>query len=130
MIELRVLIADDDPAVRLLLEAMLEQVAVEGHNVTCEMYANGKQAYAAWHERPNAYALVISDGVMPGMLGVEFVKKIKEERPDQKIIFCSGTEGVQGKADASFQKPIKTDEFIKTAQKLLLDYTTILSDKP
>ena len=122
MIELRVLIADDEVLAQDLLEEVVKEAVPKGYTLVCERYANGREAYIAWCKKPKAYAFVVSDGNMPGMNGAEFVKKIKSEKPSQKVIFCSGTEDFQEQADANFAKPIDLSKMIAAMNRFFKDY--------
>jgi DNA-binding response OmpR family regulator len=68
---MRVLIADDEPISRRLLEAALQREAVEVVAV-----ADGEAAWAALQE-PGAPRLAILDWMMPGLDGVEVVRRLR-----------------------------------------------------
>jgi response regulator RpfG family c-di-GMP phosphodiesterase len=58
------------------------------------------------------YALVLSDLRMPGMNGYEFIKKIKEIKPEVKVFFITAFEI----EDIEFRRvlpSVKIDEFIQ-----------------
>ncbi len=66
----RVLVVDDDPATRSLLEALLQQDGLE-----TALAESGEQALEAVREfRPH---LVLLDLMMPGMTGFEVVRRLK-----------------------------------------------------
>src|SRR4051812_27971599 len=67
---MRVLIADDDPISRRLLERTLQQW---GYDVTTAR--DGNEAWKLYCERD--FPIVVSDWVMPGMDGNELVRKIR-----------------------------------------------------
>ncbi len=67
---MRVLIADDDPISRRLLHRTLTQW---GYEVT--EAGDGAEAWRIFEERD--FPLVISDWVMPGMDGLELVRRIR-----------------------------------------------------
>lgn len=66
------------------------------------------------HFRKNfgKYALVVSDLRMPVMNGCEFVKQIKEIKPQVKVFFISAFEidDIEFRSELPF---VKVDEFIK-----------------
>lgn len=67
---MHILIAEDDPSSRLLLEKML---AKQGHTtVTCE---NGLQALLVFQQKP--VRMIISDWMMPELDGIGLVTKIR-----------------------------------------------------
>jgi len=80
-----ILLVDDDPHVisigRELLESMGYQVAT-AHD--------GVQAIDIFTARENEIALVMMDVVMPAMGGVKAAEKIREIKPDVRILFCTG----------------------------------------
>lgn len=67
---LRILVADDHPANRRVLELMLSEVA----RVTC--VSDGREAVEAWASE--AFDLILMDIQMPGMDGLTAVKLIRE----------------------------------------------------
>lgn len=82
--KLCVLVVDDDPLVLMNTAAMLEDL---GHEVVEAI--SGEQALRVLR-RGNGIDLLITDHVMPGMMGAELVAAIRSERPDLPIILASG----------------------------------------
>jgi DNA-binding response OmpR family regulator len=79
----RILIIDDDLAVRDTLIAILEE---RGYEVITAV--NGQQGLAVFRrERPD---LLVTDIVMPVKEGLQTIREIREEWPDMKIIAISG----------------------------------------
>lgn len=71
----RILIADDEPLIRIDLKELLEEI---GHQVVAET-GDGKEALAMLDKaKPD---LVILDIKMPGMSGIEVARKISHEYP-------------------------------------------------
>lgn len=71
----RILIADDEPLIRIDLKELLEEI---GHEVVAET-GDGKEALALLNKvRPD---LVILDIKMPGMSGIEVARRIAHEYP-------------------------------------------------
>ncbi len=79
----RIVLAEDDPALRHYLTVALERA---GH----EVYAcyNGEKALAAVGTKD--YQLLISDIVMPGMDGITLARHTVTEAPETKIMFITG----------------------------------------
>jgi phosphoserine phosphatase RsbU/P len=75
---MRILISEDDLTARLMLTSVLEK---QGHQVT--VTTNGTEAWAAM-QRADAPSLAILDWVMPGLDGLEVVRRVRgRELPNQ-----------------------------------------------
>ncbi len=78
----KVMIVDDEDAIRLLYQEELEE---EGYDVI--VCANGQDALDKFKkEKP---ALVILDIAMPGMNGLEVLNKLKEMSSDTPVIMST-----------------------------------------
>ena len=78
----RILIVDDEESIHLLYREELEE---EGYEVHSAM--NGPEALELVEKiNPD---LVVLDINMPGMNGIEVLRKIKEKRPQLPVILCS-----------------------------------------
>ncbi len=80
----RILVVDDDPYVREILEDMLFFL---GHEVV--VFSQGKDALSFLKNSPNIDAAIL-DYSMPEMNGLELYRKIKEFYPGIRVIFSSG----------------------------------------
>jgi len=81
---IRVLIADDHPLVREGLKQLLAatgDIRVEGEA------ADGDQALA--RVKANDYDLVVLDMSMPGLSGIELIKRLRVERPRLRLLVLS-----------------------------------------
>jgi PAS domain S-box-containing protein len=83
--ELRILVVEDDPAVRILLEMILRQC---GHKLLSATTPDEAIKLANDHE--DAIDLMITDVVMPGMNGRELADRLCPTRPEMRVIFISG----------------------------------------
>lgn len=81
---LTILVVDDDPLVLDNTAALLEDL---GHRVTA--VDNGETALEALR-RGQAFDILITDQMMPGMTGTQLAKIVKAERPDLPILLVSG----------------------------------------
>ncbi len=53
--------------------------------------SNGEEAAAVWAESKGDIKLLFTDVVMPGgVTGKDLADSLREERPDLKVVFCSG----------------------------------------
>lgn len=94
-----ILVIDDEAGVRELLRDTLEPL---GHTIV--EASNGLMGVEAFKQAQ--FELVITDIIMPDQEGIETIQKIRQLRPDQKIIAMSGG----GRT--------KTVEFLQIASKL------------
>ena len=78
-----ILIIDDDKHIRDLLRKVLEGA---GYNVADA--PNGRIAMRMWREDPAD--LIITDILMPEQDGLEFIRELRRDVPDAKIIALSG----------------------------------------
>jgi DNA-binding NarL/FixJ family response regulator len=81
---IRVMLADDHTLVREGLKQLL--AAAEGIEVAAEA-ADGDQALAL--VRANDYDLAVLDLSMPGLAGLDLVKRVKQEKPRLKVLVLS-----------------------------------------
>lgn len=81
----RILLVDDEPAIRELGERVLER---EGFKVaTAE---SGERALEIFRERKNKFSIIVMDLSMPGMGGLACLKQILAIDPTAKVIIASG----------------------------------------
>jgi two-component system response regulator PilR (NtrC family) len=79
----KILVVDDDQGMREFMEIMLVQ---EGYDVT----SIGEPVKAIDLCRKNAFDLIITDLKMPKISGLDFLKVIKDQRPDAIVILITG----------------------------------------
>lgn len=109
----RILIAEDDPTSRKLLVAVLKKA---GHEVLETV--DGNEAFEVLR-KPDAPKLAILDWMMPGMDGLEVVRRIREietsEPPYILMLTAKGEKsdivaGLEGGADDYLAKPFDSGE--------------------
>ncbi len=120
--EIRILIADDDPAIRNLLTLELRD---EGYEVISA--ENGEQALTILGE--NQVDLIILDIMMPEKDGWEVCKAIRDREygTRQKIVMLTGRDTARDRmvgtgllgADEYVTKPFGTEELIEIIEKVL-----------
>ncbi len=95
----RILVVDDDLGMRDLLEIMLTQ---EGYEVAC----GGDPDKALQRVRKEQFDLVITDLKMPKMDGIEFLKQVKELKPETQVIlitaFASGNTALSAMKEGAY----------------------------
>jgi PAS domain S-box-containing protein len=113
----RILVVDDDPDVRGFIVASLEELGYE-----VAVAADGEAAVEQYHrEAPD---LIVLDYLMPGMSGAEVARKVREQRPEQPILFVSGyseTDAIRAAAPgaALLAKPFRADALGKAIRQVL-----------
>ncbi|MCB5253763.1 MAG: response regulator [Candidatus Cloacimonadaceae bacterium] len=116
----KILIVDDSIAIVNSLEAIL---GVSGYQV--ETAYNGSDALRKIHQ--NNYDLVICDIEMPGISGLEFLSRVREDFDDNlDVILMTGylehdyfIEAIRLGASDFIRKPIDTKQMINSIRELL-----------
>ncbi len=106
MSEKKVLIVDDSPEMRLLMERILMR---EGHSVIPA--TDGNQCLDALNNHPDI-ALVFLDLMMPNFSGFEVLEQLialRESRPELKVAVVSG---LKDKGDILRSLKLKADDYI------------------
>ncbi len=88
----RILIVDDEEPIRTLFASCL------GERYSCVTAADAQEALVLL--AADTFALVISDMQMPGLSGVELLRRITEQFPDTAVIMASGVDRTQRVLDA------------------------------
>ena len=117
----RIVLLDDDPFMLKLLTHMLAQVGYTGV-VACD---SGQQALTQVRDADQVVDLIFLDINMPGMDGVEFIRRLVECQYGGSVILVSGEnsrilESVEKLIEAHrlialgcLQKPVKADELAR-----------------
>jgi two-component system cell cycle sensor histidine kinase/response regulator CckA len=81
-----ILLVEDEPKVRRLTQAVLEQ-----HGYKVLTAANGDDALAVWKEHGERVELLLTDLVMPGgKAGQDVARQIQLDNPDVKVVYMTG----------------------------------------
>src|ERR1700738_727737 len=85
----RILVVDDDQALRSLIQELLEEEAYE-----VETAIDGLDALDHLDHQRNAYDVILLDGMMPRLNGLQFLQKVQEHEPTllRSIIALSADE--------------------------------------
>jgi DNA-binding response OmpR family regulator len=124
----KVIVIDDDPAVRGVLVAAFNRVGCE-----TRWAVDGRSGVRLFDAEPAH--LVVTDIVMPNQEGIETILQLKRrERPPQ-VIAISGGGRLGGQdfllwakhlgADAVLPKPFRTSQLIEVARDLLQSRTSV-----
>jgi two-component system, cell cycle sensor histidine kinase and response regulator CckA len=83
--EKNVLVVDDEPEIRKLVAAMVNQFGY-----TAMTADSGEHALTLFRKHPESFELLITDVVAPGMSGPMLADKLSTLRPDLKVLYISG----------------------------------------
>jgi PAS domain S-box-containing protein len=81
----RILLVDDEQALRRLVARTLERAGFE-----VAAYPNGRAAFSAFQRAPDAFDALITDETMPEMTGRELVTAVLALRPDLPVLLTTG----------------------------------------
>ena len=84
-----VLVVDDDPTQRRLMQA-----AAEKQGFRARVVDNGELALAEASDPRQGVDVVLLDLVMPGLSGMETLERLMERRPDLPVIVLTATGGI------------------------------------
>jgi two-component system NtrC family response regulator len=119
MMNRKILLADDDAALRRVIQFKLKQ---KGYDVTA--VEDGRAALASL--KASRYDLLLSDMKMPGMNGIELLEKARGVQPDLEVIlitaFAEISQAVQAVKLGAFDyltKPFEDDQLFVTIEKAL-----------
>jgi CheY-like chemotaxis protein len=116
---LDILLVDDNGIQAATRKAVLSRL---GRSVL--VAGNGVQALQMLDSATHPVGLVITDHLMPGMNGPEFVAELRERFPQLPVLVLSGlseAEEEYGELDVTFRmKPLPPDELIRLVRSLLV----------
>ena len=111
----RILLADDQQAVRQAIKYLLE---LDDHSVT--EARNGREAYDLF--RRSSFDLVITDYAMPEMAGNELANQIKRQMPSQPVLMITAYTGdniADNPVDALLNKPFTFQQLREAIARLV-----------
>lgn len=115
---MKILLLDDDID---CLDGLATALEPSGH--MCDSFTVPEKALDAYQQ--NQYDVVITDMKMPGMNGIEVLKKIRSLNPEARVIIVTGygdvetaIAAVNNKAYAFFGKPIDINDLMETLTKI------------
>ena len=117
----RILIAEDDPAVRTFVSRAL---TYRGFHVTA--VDDGTRALEMLESE--SFDLLVTDVVMPGLDGPGLIRRVRETHPDLKVIFISGytEETFRQRLDADVEvhflsKPFSLQQLAGKVKEVMLE---------
>ena len=134
MIAKPILIVDDEKNIRLTLSQALETLDAQ-----IDVAANGEEALTKLKEKE--FGLILLDIRMPGMDGMEVLRRVREIRPDIRVIIITAYGTVESAVEAMklgavdfLQKPFDPEEIRELVSRVmdrdkldehkLVDYTS------
>lgn len=110
-----ILVVDDQAALRELSGRALRR---SGYNVL--EAGSGPEALSVAERHPGDIHLLLTEVQLPGMNGVELVRRLRSARPGLKVLFTSGvTQHTQG--EAFIEKPFMVGPLRERVRELLED---------
>jgi CheY-like chemotaxis protein len=117
----RILCVDDDASVCETMSLILRLRGYETHSATSGIFA--LQAL-----RDSDFDLVITDLSMPGMDGIEFIRRLRKLKPSQRIIVVTGFPSVRTEGQAFklgtlnyIAKPVSSTRLLEVVEECLKD---------
>ncbi len=117
----RIVVAEDEPAVRTMVKRILES---NGYEVA--QFSNGREALAYCESPGVEIDLLLTDVVMPEMSGDELFVRLQQSRPGLDVLFMSGysetiIERQRSGAGVSdlIEKPFTSAELLKAVQSAM-----------
>ncbi len=117
----KILVVDDDQGMREMMEIMLQK---EGYDVT----SIGEPLKAIELCRKKDFDLVITDLKMPKVNGIEFLKTIKDQKPETIVIlitaYASGETAINAMKEGAYdyvEKGNSVDELKKVVRSALMN---------
>jgi PAS domain S-box-containing protein len=131
----RILVVEDDFAVRAITQYLLE---AQGYRVW--KAESAQEALQIWRAHAAEVDLLLSDLVMPGSLsGRELAERLRQEKPQLKVIFMSGYSPEAGGGNTDFvsrlnagflPKPCASRTILEAVRNCLDDHDTPKPGKP
>jgi PAS domain S-box-containing protein len=115
----RILVIDDEPHLREVITNLLK---LEGH-LTLGV-GSGMEGVEMF--RSEAFDVVITDLGMPDLTGLEVARKVREMRPEAKVILCTGWNAAVSRPEQEaagvhrlLEKPFRLDRLLHLVHELL-----------
>jgi len=113
-----ILVAEDEAVVRNLVRLMLSK---EGYAVLTAK--DGQEALELCEKFADPIHLLLTEVVMPRMTGLELAERVREQRPETKIMVMSGQTATtileKNTPDAFLSKPFVPPTLLQCVQRVL-----------
>jgi CheY-like chemotaxis protein len=115
-----ILLVDDDPIQVRIREAILRDA---GFRVTIAMSAEAALDVLRTRESPDGIRAIVTDHILPGASGAEFVRMLRNLHADIPVIVITGLPGAEeeynGLGVIFREKPLPPDHLIATVKSAL-----------
>jgi two-component system, cell cycle sensor histidine kinase and response regulator CckA len=113
-----ILLVDDHSSARNSIQRVLHHA---GYRVL--QASSGRRALKLFSESPQGVDLLIADWMMPGMNGRELAEKLRQQKPELKVLLISGYQDLQDSSSAAsvelIRKPFAGPVLIERIRKVL-----------
>jgi CheY-like chemotaxis protein len=113
-----ILLVDDHSSARNSIQRVLHHA---GYRVL--QASSGRRALKLFSESPQGVDLLIADWMMPGMNGRELAEKLRQQKPELKVLLISGYQDLQDSSSAAsvelIRKPFAGAVLIERIRKVL-----------
>jgi PAS domain S-box-containing protein len=115
----KALLVEDEPAIRMAVHKYLEELGLEVVEA-----ANGEEAQRRFIDSQGAFRLLVTDIVMPGMMGTVLANQLQERRPDLRVLFITANpQGIMAERSAPgralLRKPFTKDDLASKLGELV-----------
>jgi DNA-binding response OmpR family regulator len=120
----RLLVVDDDSD-----NAEVLKLGLLHYGFLVDAFTNPEDALHSFKSNPESYRLVLSDGWMPSISGMQLAEKAKKANPNVKVLLLSGSEMIENEfskvspsasvVDGFVQKPIGIRELTNKILSLI-----------
>ena len=125
--KLHIIIVDDDTLIRIMLQEKLMEWTIPDIDISVQVFSDGLTFLEADWYSPEAHYIVLLDGVMPGMDGLEVLSRLKREKVEKNILVSmmtarTGDSDIKAAlwlgADDYIMKPFKPADVLSRIQQL------------
>jgi two-component system OmpR family response regulator len=117
MNKIKVLLVDDEEDLSLVMAERLEMRGIDASGVT-----SSEEALEL--AKANDFDVIVIDVKMPGIGGIDLMRRIKRNKPGTEVILFTGhgshKEGEEGINEGAFDyliKPVKIEDLVRKIQK-------------
>jgi len=108
-----------------MIERLFSIIKKELPSAKYYTFSSGDEFLAAWSE--GMYDLIIIDVFMPGTLGIDVARKIRETDMEVRLVFCTtsnefASESYEVAANYYLHKPVSEDSVKRMLKMIRLDY--------